>query len=422
MTLPEFIGYPGKQTKGAYTDSDDFSVDYDNFVDDKIVIATLKPGKAEIRGDANIYDLKPAWGDYTTDLSLLGITPSTQGEIKVVISRLSPITRSYTNEYGDSTILPHGSILGEGAREIMQLTGRNTEELEDLLKSKAGGMIRTMAGKGVGAYNQGVNVVKNLGNMAANELGELGGAIGAGLDAMTALAKSPQSKIGWPKMWRDCSFEQSYQLQTRLYCHSTNNEDDYNNNIKACIAALEMFVCPKSDDGVLYTAPYIFEFDIPGMIHFPQAYCSSMNVVEGGDEGDFAQTGRPNVVDIQMTIQNNYSISVNTKPPGDTTYPYRPSIRKDLIGLASGKNLGKKSSYTSGTGSSTAGSNTSYEKALKQQLDASVDSEAYKQEAAKTRADRKLTDAQKNAAATLADPTSNINRTPAEVIVPESGV
>ena len=43
MKVPDFIGYPGKQTRAAYNATDDFDAEYDRFVDDKIVIATLKP-------------------------------------------------------------------------------------------------------------------------------------------------------------------------------------------------------------------------------------------------------------------------------------------------------------------------------------------------------------------------------------------
>ena len=406
MILPKYIGHPGKQTRGAYGEaSKDFSADYDNFVDQKLVIATLKPGKPKITADANIYNFEDKWAtDYKKDLEKLNIFPEGGDEhLNVVISQLSPITRSFQNRYGDSTVLPQGNILGEAASDLLNITGGNTEELQKLLQSENGGMIRNTAANLVGAYNTLVDKGVELGNETLKDLG-----INSGIfNTIGNLAKSPQSKIGWPKMWRDCSFQQSYQLNTRLYCFSTNDMNDYNNNIKACIAALELFVTPKSDDGVLYTQPYILEFDIPGMIHFPCAYVEDMQVIEGGSDGDFAQTGRPNVVDITMTIQNVYSISTNTPPEKDREG--RPSVRKDLIGLASGRNLGIQSTYRNGGGESTKGQNKSYKDAEKEQSD-SENPEYDTNNNPKARRNRTLSDAQqevKNAFNNLSNESNN---------------
>lgn len=371
MKVPDFIGYPGKQTRAAYNATDDFDAEYDRFVDDKIVIATLKPKIAQISGDSNIFENGDAWDKYTGDLQDMKITPPNKSQIDIVISQLSPITRTYNNNYGDSKILPTGNLLGAGASELMQLAGDNTLEMEKILKENAGNdFIKNLLGKGIGKYNDVVTALGSLGREFGNNIGNSAGNMIATISSMTEqLAKSPQSKIGWPKMWSDCSFEQSYQLNTRLYCFSTENKDDYDNNIKAALMALELFVTPRSEEGALYIAPYILEFDIPGMLHFPQAYVSSLTVTEGGDQGDFAQTGRPNVVDVTMNIQNMYSIAVNTKKKGDYTYPFRPSVRKDLIGLSTGRNTGRSSSYGEGGSGRSAGANISYDKVYLDNVD-----------------------------------------------------
>lgn len=399
MRVPTYIGYPGKQTSGGYGNDFD-SKYYDNIVDERIVVASLTPGIPVFTSkDANVFDLVPAWDEYyVKDLEALNIDEPIppdglpKNRIYVVISNLSPISRSYNNNYGDSKVLPTGGILGEAAQDIAQLSGSNTEQMEKFLNSKDGDMIRKTLGTGVSWYNKSVEAFRNLGGEVANRIGgSIGNILGTSSDIAADLAKSPQSKIGWPKMWRDCSFEQSYQLNTRLYCYSTDNEDDFNNNIRAAIAALELFVTPKSDKGVLYTAPYILEFEIPGMLYFPQAYVSNMTVTEGGQEGDFAHTGRPNVVDITMNIQNMYSISTNTPPEEDKKHPGRPSVYKDMIGLASGKNLGK-SSYYNPTSSNTAPKTVLFSEALTDSL--------YKDKAmenAKAKLRNELKEAQKKA-------------------------
>ncbi len=375
MNLPKYIGYPGKQSK-LNNGFDDF---YDKFVDDRIVVATLKPGKPLIQGDANVFEFQNDWESYKGDLVDLGITPdaahTSLGGIYVVISQLSPISRTFSNNYGDSKIFPSSDILGQNIQDIMQLVG-GTEGLEKLLKQKDNGALLNMLGIGVGGYNKLVDAARNMGEDFGNKIGGGPGRfINEVSNAVADLAKSPQSKIGWPKMWRDCNFVQTYQLNTRLYCFSTDNKEDYDNNIKACIGALELFVTPKSDQGVLYTAPYIVQFNIPGMINFPQAYVESMNVIEGGNEGDFAQTGRPNVVDVSMTIQNMYSIAVNVRKKKDANYPARPSVYKDLIGLGEGKELNRKSSSGGGKRSDEAQTIT-YEKSKEMSDNEGIEAEA----------------------------------------------
>ena len=406
MKIPDYIGYPGKQTSSYY--GGEFSGDYDNIVDNRIVIAKIIPGKPFVRGDANIYEFENAWGDYVGDLRELNIDPPSKPELNIVISQLSPISRSYTNNYGDSKLLPTGNILGEAAQDIFNLTGGSTEEIEKRLK-ESDSAVAKLLGKGVGAYNSGVDWLTNLTQLAGDKIGGGGGNMikGAG-KIIQELAKSPQSKVGWPKMWRDCSFEQSYQLNTRLYCFSTNDKDDYDNNIRAAVAALELLVTPRSQSGALYTAPYIIDFDIPGMINFPQAYVSNMQVIEGGNEGDFAQTGRPNVVDITMTIQNMYSISVNTTKEGDTTYRYRPTVRKDLIGLSGGKNIGKSSTYNGGDGS--GGITITTDEAISKQNQADAEAQTF-QEKADTTGRQNMTDIQKETHDAIASQQTNIDNT-----------
>jgi hypothetical protein len=118
-----------------------------------------------------------------------------------------------------------------------------------------------------------------------------------------------------------------------LYCYNCATAKDYDDNIRSSLAALQLFVAPKSKDAILYLAPYLMDFKIPGVLHMPLAYCSSLSVIKGGDNGDFAADGRPNIIDVNLVIQNAYSICVNTPRGPANANKDRPSLYSDSENL-----------------------------------------------------------------------------------------
>lgn len=333
IILPEYIGHPQSQINEVSGGDREF---FSNHMKQKFIYAKITPKLPQINMDANIYDGKDAWGDWKKDLmdACGADTGKNNGHIKVVLSKLTPITENFSNDYGSSEILPTGGLMGQKMQELMYLTGAtDTNELQKQLAG-LGGLPGFVGDKALGAYNSAVDYTQKLALKLQESDSGLANLGGNALNAITTLAKSPWSKINWPQVWKNCSFQSSYNLQTRLYCYNCATSTDYDSNIRASLTALQLFATPKSKDAILYVAPYIMDFEIPGVLHMPLAYCSSISVIKGGNEGDFAGDGRPNIIDVNMNIQNVYSIIVNAPQAASKKNKDRPSLYHDSTVLS----------------------------------------------------------------------------------------
>jgi hypothetical protein len=335
--LPEYIGHPQSQSNNGSDKTQLFS----DHMKEKFIYATIRPKIPQIKMDANIYEGKTAWASYKNDLNECGIQPaSDSGYIKVVISKLLPITETYSNDYGSSEILPSGGMVSPKLQELMYLTGANdVSDLKSLVQSSDTGILGSGLGKLIGTYESGLDHMKKLSLKLGENKGGLSQLGSKALNAAQQIGRSPWSKINWPQMWRNCNYTSQYSLQTRLYCYHTQTNTDYDQNIRACLAALKLFTTPKSKDGILYTAPYIMDFEITGVLHMPLAYCSNLTVVKGGDNADFSATGKPNIIEVEMTIQNCYGVSVNTPKSSAEANKDRPSVYSEHQILGKGKNI-----------------------------------------------------------------------------------
>lgn len=330
-TLPEYIGHPQSQLNVDGGGSELFCT----HMKEKFVYAEIIPKLPTIQMDANVWRGTDAWSQWCADLmEACGAGPGkNKGHIKVVISKLMPVTETFGNDYGSSEILPTGNMMNPKIQELLNLTG--AENVSDLKKIIGSGdsFLGDSAAELLGAYESGVDRLQNMGLRLAENSGTLNKMGASAADAASKIAKSPWSKINWPQMWKNCNYQSQYNLQARLYCYNCATAKDYDDNIRASLAALQLFVAPKSKDAILYLAPYVMDFKIPGVIHMPLAYCSSLNVIKGGENGDFAADGRPNIIDISMNIQNAYSICVNTPRSAANANPDRPSLFKDSDNL-----------------------------------------------------------------------------------------
>lgn len=349
--IPEYIGCPGYQKNHVSPSNMDA---FRKHMQEKFVIAEIIPCKAKVDSDGNIYKAIQVPGEFAGDLGNAGHSMS-GSVLKVVISNPQAVTETYSNQFGDSEIIGGAgrSIMGNTATELAFLTGaKDVNELDRMAQdfAKTSPILGGAASKLTGLYTKGVKALEQKGKQL--ESAGYDGA-GAAIQQLAGLASAPWSKTNWPQMWKNCSYQQTYELNTRLYCYYNNQQKDYEDNILAPLAAFQLLVTPSSKDGVLYTWPYIIKFKIDGVLDMPMAYCSSLQVVKGGDEGDFAADGRPNIIDIRMSIQNCFSVMVNCAKPKASEIP---TVARDNAGLKKGKAMtGEPGSVGNSSGNKKVG-------------------------------------------------------------------
>lgn len=355
--VQEYIGHPGVQygfSNSSLTSGDG----YKNDMEHRFLIARMVPMLPRMTDDHNIYQGRIAWDDFSKDLKKnsgnLCTIPRGKGEFKIILSSMVPINESYTNEYGSSELLQGMTApLSGGMMSDLAFMTNKTKILDNNAtwdkeagRFKGKGENGALDSQSLESLTQGNTVLKGItdavhkGVNAAQEMAQSMGMSKQMSDDLVKVANKPCSKVDWPLVWKNCSFQQQYEVTTRLYCYNTRNNDDYCNLIVAPIAALQQFVCPRSDDGWLYEWPFMCTFDIYGVVHMPLAYISNLSVIKGGDVSDFALSGRPNVVDLRFTVSSVYSVCVSTPIGNESQNPERPAISKDQRGLKSYRNWG----------------------------------------------------------------------------------
>lgn len=311
-TLPEYIGHPGYQ----YSPDGVPSMTFENTLDDTLQIAEIEPLVPKMEKNINLYSGVGAWTEYTEYLESNDISPGkNNGKLKVVINQITPLSESYSNEFGPSELASSlQSIASGGLQELAFMNnfqgGKSIEKMAD-----KGGLVGKMAA----LYKAGTDTAGELiGDLTNSNLGQ----------DVTQILQNPTQKIDIPSMWKGNSFTGSYQITVRLYCFDPSNDDHFGTQILAPLGALMMFAVPRSDRGKFYTWPFMMNFKIPGQCCIPLGYCQSFDVVKGGDVCDISWIKRPGTVDVRMNVNTVFGVRTNSK--NKNSMGSRPTILQEL--------------------------------------------------------------------------------------------
>ena len=323
FVLPKYLGHPGYvyDPDGMNTSG----ISFETKIDQSLQVAYLHPLNTQITGDLNVYRGVDGWDEYVEYLTANEVSISDMAKprcIAAVCSVNTPMAESYANEYGQSQILSGlTSRTSGGWDEISFMTGGlNAENLEG-----KGGLVGTLGS----AWGWGGDTIAGVTGWIADSIG-LKNSESIKQD-VAEMIKNPGSKLDIPTMWKGSSSSVSYELSIRLNCFNSRVDKQYGSGILAPLVALLQFVTPRSNNGKFYTWPFLLELNIPGCVYLPLAYCSNMTVLKGGDVNDISWCGRPNMIDVRMSINSVYGVTVNSK---DNTYNGdRPSIMQQLLAL-----------------------------------------------------------------------------------------
>lgn len=322
-TIPKYIGHPGYMANADGFHDSDYGDSVNDAMDSSLQIAKIVPMDTQISKSINIYQGKNAWEEYVKYLEAHDISPGVNnGYINVVCSQITPLSETYTNEFGQSELAGGlQSIMNGKMAEVAFATGWNSDTIKNASqKDGVIGWLAAGADKGIGV------------------LGDLMGSFAGDQNRrdFEDFARNPAQKIDIPSMWKGNSFSAQYELSIRLYCYNVNNDDEYNSKIVASLGAILQFVCPRSKQGKFYQWPFLMSFKIPGLVDLPLAYCSNLTVLKGGDVNDLSWKYRPNMVDLRMTINTVWGVTVNSFTPLNDSS--RPTVLHELQTLSTKKN------------------------------------------------------------------------------------
>lgn len=326
MKLPKYIGHPCNSNAPNQAALDTDGITFEQKITQSLQIAYIQPLDTQISKDINIYTGKNAWDEYGKRLENNGVARPTTVDTKranhiaCVCSVLTPLSETFNNEYGQSDAL--SPLQSFNSNDVLQdasfiaggLDAKGLRSRDSALANALGSLLET-AGKTAGWVG-----------------GKIGGVIGADSQSIERDVReaitNPATKLDIPTLWRGNSYSCSYDLSIKLTCFNARNDSDFGTNIVAPLIALLQFVAPRSEGGKFYKWPFLMKMTIPGTVYMPLGYCSSMTILKGGDVNDISWCGRPNMVDIRMSVTSVYNTCVNAAE-GDVQSD-RPNLRQQV--------------------------------------------------------------------------------------------
>ena len=323
IKLPHIIGLPpldGNQVvkNGPYTD---------DLIRDTMPIIELFPAypKANFTGGLQTYRLelgmKKSSGSMTRSFKdelnqLYGINlyDDNTNSLKVAFMAHSPPMDSFSNEFSESLFQGLANIASRGVRELTFIAG--TENLKGLISSglqkmdaATGGWITKLQEKAEKSTSPALkNIINNLG----------------GIGEAAILGK----RIDFPQFWDSASWSASHSIHVRLYNPFPNDIKSTNKYITGPLAALLMFVVPRtSDDGNFYHWPWCCKYKASGLFDIQSGYVKSIQVIKGGDDNVIAYNQVPGIVDVKIEFGSLYNTLVSHSNDNE---PERPTLTKYL--------------------------------------------------------------------------------------------
>jgi hypothetical protein len=309
MKVPKIIGLPPAMMGKIMADAPD-STEFEELLIKTCEICHITPG-TPVEGELSEgWKFERCWEPNSKDpygyvgrMQDLGIDPLDTwkpNKLSVAFQHTSPVSETYSNNYSQNSIL---AGINNAKSEVFR-------DAASIFGGSQGSVGKAMSKMGISgdAFTQQFDKLakgKDINTGATDKIKALGQFIGDTL-------KKPEQNIDFPMMWRGSSYEASHNIMIRLSNPFPGVKKHYDNNIVAPLLALLQFVCPRSDDGRMWTAPFIMKFEIPGRVKIDAAYCSNLSVVKGGDVNDIGWNSKSNIVDINMTISPVHSVKLNS--------------------------------------------------------------------------------------------------------------
>jgi hypothetical protein len=254
--------------------------------------------------------------------------------LKFAFLNVNPPAESFTNDFEESIFSGLADTGSKGLRQLAFATGtRNLGEASKKLEGLASSFGE--AGKGLagvlgGARNQ------------FTELSKQQNLQGAATRMVSLAASAATGRIDFPKFWSSSGWDPSYNINIRLYNPFPHDKVATEKYIVGPLAALLMFVVPRSTDGYTYHWPWLCRFRVPGLFNVQAGYVRSIQVIKGGDDNSIAMNQRPGIVDVKMELGVLYKSMVSIANEGLTE---RPALARWLEQFSCSKNWadGRKS-------------------------------------------------------------------------------
>ena len=190
--------------------------------------------------------------------------------------------------------------------------------------------------------NRYIDLAKNKGSMEKFFMSDLGmddnsAKIAAALTSQSVAILSGDTPV-IPNLWANSSASSVYSFIVRLYNPVPASLDMHHTYIMQPLAYLKALALPASEMGSTkvnegtenedtrdtgndrtYSNPLYVEAEAPGLFSCKAGIISNLSIIKGGDENAIAFNGRPIYVDVNLTIQPLYNVTIISAINPDTS-------------------------------------------------------------------------------------------------------
>jgi len=314
----------------------------DSIVRNSMPQMSIIPATPDFTLGATLFQLIPAWDDYTQKLEKLGFGISSRSQaLNLAFIADNFPTDTFSNEYGDSFLEGMATAASQGLSDVTQFFGaRSATDLVKKMGTGGSEALNSLAGQGgmAGQIASGAaTAIDQMTKMAGQVESAAQGPGVMNTILRTANTMAGGGRMDFPKVWKGSSFEPSYTLTCRLYNPHPGNANSTKKYIVGPLAAILLLATPISNAEGTYTWPYYGIIDCPGIYNLKAGYITSIAVIKGGDQQSIAWNQNLAVVDVRIDFGSLYSsILVNTSDDSNKDET-RPTLKNYLEAMEGSK-------------------------------------------------------------------------------------
>lgn len=318
-TLDEIIGLPPGYGDSMAPDAPNMN----DVVRDSFPILEIIPAMPELKIGLEMFYLKEAMTTKPSSDSLsyyeelkqyynYNLNPNTisNNRLKFAIQSNSfPVMESFANDYGESMFQGITDIASQALNQFRFMAGAgNVQDALGKIKGAASSMGLDKVSGAISAGEKGLSSILNKGTEAT------GGNVDFNQAASTIGNVLLGNKIDFPQVWKYSSWTPSYTANIRLYNPYPASKDATKRFIIGPLAALLMFVVPRSSDGYTFSWPWLCKYRVPGLYNIQSGFIRDVTVIRGGDDNHFALNSVPGIIDVRLTLGTLYSNMIGGDP------------------------------------------------------------------------------------------------------------
>jgi len=287
VQIPKVIGFPPDQV-----------IEGQNMLVNSIPIMMLKPCLPEFEAGIQLFRLKPSMDKFNERLSQYGFSFGGENWVKIAF-RPESFTEDFSAEYGETFFSKITDVVSGGLADLAYILGTRTA-------GEAGQkVIRPESAPGKALKEMGEQVARTAGEF----LGESAVEKFSKAFHMVGQALAGQ-RFQFPLVWKNSAFSPSYDVTITLYNPKPKDPESTKKYIIGPLAALLLFTVPQSEDGTMYSWPFLCEAKCPGIFHLRAGCVTSVNITKNIEQYT-AYNQQLGIVEARISLRSLYSVLVD---------------------------------------------------------------------------------------------------------------